>query len=93
MDDARVGIRDLRRSLSGYVDRVTRGERIVVTEHGRPVAVLSPWLEAGDPLEALVGRGEATRATSDLLDVPPLDIPISDRGTRALAEERRERLG
>jgi prevent-host-death family protein len=93
MDAERVGIRELRRTLSQYVDRATRGERIVVTEHGRPVAVLSPWLEEGDPLERLVGAGEATRASVDLLDVQPLDLPVSVRGTEALNEERRERLG
>ena len=90
--DERVGIRDLRSSLSRYVERVALGERIVVTEHGRPVAVLSPWLAEGDPLERLVGDGQATRPRSKLLDVCALDIPVSTRGTEALAAERRERL-
>lgn len=91
--DESVGIRDLRRSLSRYIDRAVRGERIVVTEHGRPVAIVSPWLEPGDPLERLVGEGDATRPSTDLLSIPPLDAPISTRGTDALLEERSERLG
>ncbi len=37
-----VGIRELRASLSRYVDQVKAGEEIVVTEHGRPVARLVP---------------------------------------------------
>lgn len=93
MAGQRIGIRELRRSLSRYVDRANRGERIVVTEHGRAVAVLAPWLEADDPLDRLVGNGEATRAASDLLSVRPLDLPVSLRGTAALLEERQERLG
>lgn len=91
MEEA-VGIRDLRRSLSCFIDRVSRGERVVVTEHGRPVAILSPWLEPGDPLERLVGDGDATRPGIDLLSIPPLDAPISTRGTDALLAERAERL-
>jgi prevent-host-death family protein len=90
--DGTVGIRDLRRSLSRFIDRVGRGERVIVTEHGRPVAILSPWLEPGDPLEQLVGQGEATRPSVDLLSIPPLDSPISTRGTDALLAERSERL-
>ena len=37
-----VGIRELRAGLSRYVERVKRGEEIVVTERGRPVARLVP---------------------------------------------------
>lgn len=91
--DETVGIRDLRRSLSRYIDRVSLGERVIVTEHGRPVAILSPWLESADPLERLVGEGDATRPRLDLLAVRPLDSPISTRGTDALLAERAERLG
>ncbi len=44
-----------------------------------------------DPLERLIRAGAATRPSRDLLDVVPIDLPISDRGTRALAEQRLER--
>jgi prevent-host-death family protein len=37
-----VGIRELKNRLSQYLKRVRTGERVVVTERGRPVAVLSP---------------------------------------------------
>ena len=88
-----MGIRDLRRALSRYIDDVASGERVIVTEHGRPVAVLSPWLEPGDALERLVGVGDATRARIDLLAVEPTGSPVSTRGTEALLAEREERLG
>lgn len=35
-----MGIRDLKNNLSGYLKKVQAGERIVVTDHGRPVAEL-----------------------------------------------------
>jgi prevent-host-death family protein len=37
-----VGIRDLKNRLSEFLRRVADGERITVTDRGRPVAVLSP---------------------------------------------------
>ncbi|MEJ7716708.1 MAG: type II toxin-antitoxin system prevent-host-death family antitoxin [Thermoleophilaceae bacterium] len=37
-----VGVRELRQNLSRYLDRVKDGERLVVTERNRPVAVLEP---------------------------------------------------
>jgi prevent-host-death family protein len=37
-----VGIRELKNRLSRYLKRVRAGERLVVTERGEPVAILSP---------------------------------------------------
>lgn len=39
---ASVGVRELRQSLSKYLDRVKAGEDLVVTERGREVARLVP---------------------------------------------------
>ena len=39
---AAVGIRELKNHLSQYLKRVRTGERVVVTERGRPVAIISP---------------------------------------------------
>lgn len=41
-DPVTVGIRELKESLSAYVDRVKNGEALTVTEHGTPVARLVP---------------------------------------------------
>jgi prevent-host-death family protein len=38
----RVGVRELRRDLAAYVRRAERGERVLVTSGGRPVAQLGP---------------------------------------------------
>jgi len=37
-----VGIRELKNRLSRYLKRVRAGERLVVTDRGEPVAILSP---------------------------------------------------
>jgi prevent-host-death family protein len=44
----RVGVRRLRDALSRYVRRAARGERILVTEHDRPVASLGPVLDSDE---------------------------------------------
>ena len=58
-----VGIRALKNGLSGYLRRVVAGQRIVVTERGRAVAVLSRIDKPGPErraVEALVASGMAT---------------------------------
>jgi len=37
-----VGIKQLRAKLSSYIDRASKGEKIIVTEHGKEVALLVP---------------------------------------------------
>jgi len=66
-----VSVRELRQHLSRYLHRVQAGERLVVTERRRPVAVLGPLPEQDDVLELLIAIGEATLAEGDLLDLPP----------------------
>jgi antitoxin (DNA-binding transcriptional repressor) of toxin-antitoxin stability system len=50
--------------------RVKAGETIEVTEHGRPVALLSPLPEAGR-LEQLRAAGDVIPADGDFDDLPP----------------------
>lgn len=66
-----MSVRELRQHLSRYLRRVERGERLVVTERRRPVAVLGPLPENEDVLDYLIAIGEATPASGDLLDLPP----------------------
>ena len=89
----RVGVRELRQDLSRYLRRVRAGERLIVTERRQPVAVIEPWVDDTDPLERLIGQGLATRGVGGLSGIEPLSRPVSDAGTKALEEERGERLG
>ena len=90
---ARVGVRELRQNLSVYLRRVIAGETLEVTEHGRPVARLTPLPRGDDPIERLAAEGRlAQRARGDLLDLGP---PLPSTGplsiSRALEEQRNER--
>lgn len=37
-----VGIRELKAKLSSYIDQASKGERIIVTDHGEEVAIIAP---------------------------------------------------
>ena len=65
-----VSVRDLRQHLSRYLRRVETGERLVVTERRRPVAMLGPLPDEVDVLDYLIAIGEATPPAGDLLDLP-----------------------
>jgi prevent-host-death family protein len=52
-----VGVRELKNNLSRYVDRVSHGDEVVVTEHGRPVARLLRVDEPTDRLHELIVAG------------------------------------
>jgi len=61
---ARVGIRELRQNLSIYIDRVKEGETLEVTEHGHPVAELTPLRPRSKSLfEQMVADGRITPAS------------------------------
>jgi prevent-host-death family protein len=56
-----VGIRALKTQLSRYLKRVQGGERLVVTAHGKAVAVLSPppATDTDRRIEAMLREGVA----------------------------------
>ncbi len=58
---ATVGIRELKNRLSEFLRRVADGERVTVTDRGRPVAVLVPPTERpeDEKLLAMVREGLA----------------------------------
>ena len=63
---ARVGVRELRRNLSIYLDRVKAGETLEVTEHGHPVARLTPNPPVRMSIvDRMIAEGRATPATGD----------------------------
>ncbi len=52
-----VGVRELKNNLSRYLERVRAGDQVVVTDHGRPVARLTPMDAGTDRLAELVAAG------------------------------------
>jgi len=55
----KMGIRQLRDTLTATIRRVQRGETIEITHHGTPVAVMAPL--PADRIDRLVAGGEVTR--------------------------------
>jgi len=56
-----VGIRELKNQLSRHLKRVRAGHRLVVTEHGKPIATIVPAGEPNIPegLQRLLKEGKA----------------------------------
>jgi prevent-host-death family protein len=83
----RVGVRELRQNLSVYLARVRRGEALLVTERGRPVAALNPL----PVIPRLEDRGIALRrGRGNLAELPPpVTVPL-DRPLADVLEELRE---
>ena len=73
----RLGTRELRANLAATVRRAAAGERVVITDSGRPVAQIGPLdAPAGTAIEELVVRGfviaprRAVRDTKSVLPEP-----------------------
>lgn len=84
---SRVGVRELRRQASAILRRVAAGERIEVTDRGRPVAVLTQL--AGSGLAGLEREGRLRRAEGDLLELRPVPLPPSTPAPPRLVIEGR----
>jgi prevent-host-death family protein len=54
-----VGIKELKSRLSSYVDRVRKGEEVVITEHGKEVALVIPISRERMAIRSLIDSGEA----------------------------------
>lgn len=85
---AEVGIRELNQQTGRVLRRVAAGESLVVTDHGRPVAMLVPLPES--KLDQLVIAGQATVGESTLRPVAPVKLPRST--AEILAELNDDRL-
>lgn len=86
-----VGIAELRRNLSVYLRRVSRGERLLVTDRNRPVAELGPAPATGPALDRLIAEGRVSRPARAGLP-EPLELRGDPRSlSRALDEIRGDR--
>lgn len=45
-----VGIRDLKNHLTSYLRRTRKGEELVVTDRGKPIALIQPIQSAAQPI-------------------------------------------
>jgi prevent-host-death family protein len=91
----KVGARELKLRLGGYIRAVRGGETIVITERGEPVAELRPLRAEKDlegRLDAMVTAGLLTRGSGENR---PNFQPVQIKGqpiSRTVIEEREDRL-
>lgn len=82
----------MRQNLSVYLRKVVKGTTLEVTEHGRPVALLVPVPAANGPVAKLIAAGRVRAPEGSLFDLLPPKGRATKRLSRALEEERAERL-
>ncbi|MGY1771924.1 type II toxin-antitoxin system Phd/YefM family antitoxin [Blastococcus sp. SYSU D00813] len=75
-----IGIRELRDGLSKHLAAVAHGATITVTDHGRPVARITP-VDAPSHLERLVAEGVVTLPSRSKRPAPEpvvADVALSE---------------
>lgn len=73
--DVRVGVADAKARLAELLDRAEQGEASIVTRHGRPVAMIGPYVD--DAAEMRAHRGRVIAAFEVLAMQGPI-VPTSD---------------
>ncbi len=89
-----VGVRELKNQLTRYLRRTRRGESVLVTDRGRPIAILGPIPARGplatreERLARLAAQGHVTLPTRKPQRLSRVRVggpPVS----KAILEERR----
>ncbi len=86
---SRIGIRELRDTLTATIRRVRNGETLEITHDGEPVAILAPV--RGDRIQRLIAGGDV--AAPIPLGEPLRRFPVTGEMTasEAIEEDRAER--
>lgn len=86
-----VGVGKLRQNLSKYLSVVEHGERVVVTSHNKPIAVMTSYRPAENPIERMIEQGVISTPKRRLDECHP--VKLTKRVTTAsdLIIEERER--
>jgi len=86
-----VGVAELRQNLSVYLRKIAAGERFVVTDRNKPVAMLGPVPNTDSRLDQLIAEGKVKPPKRRGPLLPPLERDLGDDPeplTRALEEVR-----
>jgi prevent-host-death family protein len=83
-----VGVRELRDNLSKWLGRAQRGEDILITERGKPVARLSR-VEQSPALERLIEKGIVTPARNPKTKIHRRDLVKTKGGISDLVKQQR----
>ena len=82
-------MRELKNNLSRYLDRVRRGEEVVVTDRGKPVARLTAVDGSADRLAELIADGVVRRPNSTTRARPARRIEPNGSVSELVADQRR----
>jgi prevent-host-death family protein len=87
----KIGIRELKENISRYMKRVKTGEKIVVTDRKKEIAVIIPLSEkAGkEKLYELIQRGDASWAGSLPKGMSKRIVSKKQSVSSAVIEDRR----
>lgn len=83
----KIGVRELRQHASRYLERVSHGETLEVTDRGRLVARLVPV--SSDLWTDMVASGKVALAVEDgdVVDEPPADYDVEASAVLAAMRE------
>jgi len=82
-----VGIADLKAHLSGHLRTVKKGEALLVTDRGTPVARILPAADPGGGLVTRPPTRDLQVVKKMLKRLPPLDLPVDSLSV--LLEDRK----
>jgi prevent-host-death family protein len=89
--ERRIGIRELKSTLSECIREVKAGRTLVVTEHGKPVArVIPETASLSERLDALRKAGSVTWSGRRLRRIKPVARVRGNRTVADLLSENRE---
>jgi len=83
-----VGVRELRNNLSQWIARAKRGQEVVITERGKPVARLT-HVEESPALERLIAKGIVAPPTQRKTRIRRQDLVKTRGGVSDLVKEQR----
>lgn len=87
-----VGVRDLKNNLSSHLAAVREGREIIVTDHGHPIARLTPvgGKSGAERLADLIAAGEAQAPRRRTRTSPkPVRLPGDATVSDLVSEQRR----
>ena len=90
----KIGLREANQNFSFYMKSVKHGEKVLITDRGKPIAAIVPITEASSlqgKLAKLEDEGliSLAKKQGSLPDFKPLNIPAVSL-SRGIVEERKE---
>lgn len=83
-----AGVKEVKAKLSAYLDKVQKGEQVIITEHGREVAIITPVSKERMAIKSLTAAGKVHWGGGKPLGLTGVRIkgkPLSE----TILEERR----